>query len=358
MLKFLARLDEPLLMFAPSAYFINFVKRRHLLRDIAFGAALIAAALSVAGSQQQPVIRVPVKLVSAPTLVFSNTGRLIPGLEARDFRVFDDDRLQKINLDAVAAPPVVVVAVQTNQQVRDYLPFIAKVGSVIDTLLLGENGKAAVLSYGDDVNVVTPFETEDVQSAFKKLSPSGRQSHMLDAGMRAIELLKAQPIEGTRVLLFIGQPFDQGSATPLETLRLQAQSANVVIYSLALPIAGKKFVSDTFSFPSMTEQRGGVEVGAELTSLIPALRRGAKSRLGQDPFSQLTAATGGTQTHFRKQAQLENGAIAIGEELRSTYLISYSPDSPQPGYHTIRVEVDIPGARTYTRPGYVRTADE
>jgi hypothetical protein len=92
---------------------------------------------------------------------------------------------------------------------------------------------------------------------------------MLDAGIRAIQLLKTQPIERTRVLLFIGQPFDRGSATPLETLRLQAQAANVVIYSLALPIAGKKFVSDTFRFPSMTGQKGGVEVGAELTSLIP-----------------------------------------------------------------------------------------
>ncbi len=325
---------------------------------LAFVATLIAAAaLCVARGQEQAVIRMPVKLVIAPTLVFSNTGRLIQGLEARDFRLLDDNHLQKINLDGIAAPPVVVVAVQTNQEVRDYLSFIMKVGSVIDTFLLGENGKAAVLSYDDEVNVVMPFEMGDVQSALKKLSPSGQQGHMLDAGIRAIQLLKTQPAERTRVLLFIGQPFDRGSATSLEMLLQQAQSANVVIYSLALPIAGKKFVSDTFSFPSMTGQGGGVEVGAELTSLIPALRRGAKSKLGQDPFSQLTAATGGTQIHFRKQAQLENGAIAIGAELRSTYLITYSPDSAQFGYHSIRVEVDVPGARTYTRPGYVRTAD-
>ena len=42
----------------------------------------------------------------------------------------------------------------------------------------------------------------------------------------------------------------------------------------------------------------------------------------------LTAATGGTQLHFRKQSQLEDGIAAIGIELRSAYLLSYYPNSP------------------------------
>lgn len=317
---------------------------------------LIAAARSLA-SQEPPVIRVPVKLVIAPTLVFSSKGRLIQGLEARDFRLFDNNRPQRINLDALVEAPAVVVAVQTNQDLRDDLPFIARVGSVMDSLLLGENGKAAVLSYGDEVNIVAPFDTGDVQSSLRKLSISGEHAHMLDAGMLAIQMLKTQPAARARVLLFVGQSFDRGSTASLRNLRLQAQAAGVAIYSLTLPVVGKKFVSNTFNIPSMKGKRGGIEAGAELTSLIPALRHSGKARLGQDPFSQLTGAIGGTQIHFRKQAQLENGIIAIGDELRSTYLLTYAPDSAQPGYHSIRMEVDVPGARIYARPGYVRTSN-
>jgi hypothetical protein len=42
----------------------------------------------------------------------------------------------------------------------------------------------------------------------------------------------------------------------------------------------------------------------------------------------------------------------IGTELRSVYVLSYTPDSTAPGYHTIGVEVNVTGATVYTRPGY------
>ncbi len=204
------------------------------------------------------MVRVPVKLVIAPTLVFSSKGRLVQGLEVRDFRLFDDNRPQRINLDEFAEPPAVVVAVQTNQDLCNYLPFIAKVGSVMDSLLLGENGKAAVLSYGDEVSTVAPFDTGDLQSALKKLPISGEDAHMLDAGMLAIQMLKSQPVARARVLVFVGQSFDRGSAATLQELRLQAQAADVSIYSLTAPVVSKKFVSNTFNIPSMRKGREAV----------------------------------------------------------------------------------------------------
>ena len=56
--------------------------------------------VAIAGHAQAPTapiatIRVPVRLVTASTLVFSKDGQLIPNLETSDFRVFDNDRLQK-----------------------------------------------------------------------------------------------------------------------------------------------------------------------------------------------------------------------------------------------------------------------
>ena len=53
-------------------------------------------AAAVIFAQQGSTIRVPVRLVNVPTLVFSREGQLIPGLQATDFRVYDNGRLQKV----------------------------------------------------------------------------------------------------------------------------------------------------------------------------------------------------------------------------------------------------------------------
>ncbi len=177
---------------------------------------LVVAALL--GAQQMPTIRVPVRVVTVPTLVFSGEGQLISGLQKADFRVFDNGRLQTTLLDTTSAPVSVVIAVQVNQEVRSYAPFIAKAGSVVETLLVGETGEAAVIAYNGDVSVAKPFGEGDVQSTLRKLSPAGRPARMIDAGVRAIALLKERPVARARILVFIGQPMDSGSESSLDSL--------------------------------------------------------------------------------------------------------------------------------------------
>jgi hypothetical protein len=104
--------------------------------------------LSAQSPAPTTTIRVPVRLVTAPTLVFSKDGHLIPGLHRADFHVFDNGRLQEPALDTSLRPLSVVIAVQANQDVRDYLPFVAAAGAVVETLLLGESGEVAVIGYG------------------------------------------------------------------------------------------------------------------------------------------------------------------------------------------------------------------
>jgi VWFA-related protein len=182
---------------------------------------------------------------------------------------------------------------------------------------------------------------------------------MLDAGIRAVTLLSQRPPSRARVLLFIGQPMDSGSESTLASLRDSAENANVAIYALTLPELGKAFVSDTFSLQGLSSRsdRGGFKAGIDAAMLLSVLNRRTSAAAAADPFSILTAATGGTQFHFRKQRQLEDAVAAIGVELRSAYLLSYYPDSAEPGYHNVKVEVDVPGAKVFSRPGYWRGTD-
>ena len=169
-------------------------------------ATLILVPYGVA--QQPPTSRVPVRLVSVATLVVSKDGKYIPGLSTGDFRVTDNDRPQTIALDLATLPISLVVAVQADQDVRDCLRFIAKTGALLDNSLAAATGKAALITYDDKIKVAKPFGQGDRQTALKALSPSGHKANMIDAEMRAIDLLKERPGLRSRVLVFIGQPVE------------------------------------------------------------------------------------------------------------------------------------------------------
>src|SRR6476661_2888844 len=96
---------------------------------------------------QTPLIRVPVRLVTAPTLVFSSDDRLVFGLEERHFQIYDNGRTEKPAVDNDYSPVSIAVAIQVNQNVRSHVRVMAKVGSAVDALLVGETGESAVLTY-------------------------------------------------------------------------------------------------------------------------------------------------------------------------------------------------------------------
>jgi VWFA-related protein len=325
-----------------------------MLRVGSAAVGLLVCTAAIAQTDPSLVIRVPVRVVTAPTLVFDRAGRLVPGLAPTDFQLFDNGRPQRFELDPTVDPVSVVVAVQVNRDVRAYLPFISRVGSVVEALLVGETGEGAVIAYNGDVNVIKPFGSGDVQLAMRRIVPSGVRARLYDAVARGIALLEQRPAARNRVLVLIGQPYDDGSDALLADLRKEAERSYISIYSLTLPELGRSFVSDalTLEGPASSAERGGLKASVDLAKLFSVIDRSGTVSAHADPCSVLSAATGGTQIRFRRQSELEGGLSAIGVELRSSYLLSYSPDRADPGYHAISVQVDREGARTYARPGY------
>lgn len=271
-------------------------------------------------------------MVAVPTLVFSKENRLIAGLKTSDFRILDNGISQSIRLDNDYTPVSIVIAIQTNQDVRSSIPYIAKVGSVMEAHLVGATGRAAVLAYSSDIKLLKPFGSGDVALAFRSIAARGVKSRMIDAGLRAIDLLRERKRGEARVLLFIGQGTDRASEASWAALKEQAERENVSIY--ALNSSGTSVASG-----------GNDDLGWLFSTLG---RQDAKG----DPLSPLIAETGGTELHFHGQRELEDAIGTLGVELRSAYLLSFYPSSESPGRHTISVEVSVPGAKTYARPGY------
>ena len=152
----------------------------------------------------------------------------------------------------------------------------------------------------------------------------------------------------------MGQAIDNGSTAKLTELDMLADRENVCVYALQLPLFGKQFVSDSFTLQGLGSQGsiGGYIASVELTKAIPAFKHASTMRAGTDPFSILTERTGGLEMHFRKQRELENGLMAMGGALRTTYHLTYTPDALTPGYHDLSVSVDVPNATVKARKGY------
>ena len=68
---------------------------------------------------------------------------------------------------------------------------------------------------------------------------------------------------------------------------------------------------------------------------------------------RLAAETGGSYYEALSSVELTSIYSELGRRLASQYLLSYSPNNlDEGGFHNIRVEVNVPGLKIRTRPGY------
>jgi VWFA-related protein len=320
--------------------------------------AIPVAAVSIIGFAPEPVFRVPVRVVTVPTAVISPSGQFARGLQPYEFRLFDNDRSQNLHLDHVEEPLSLAIVVQTNNAVRESLPVVRRVASVVEALLLGESGEASVSTFSDEVKTIQPLSASAalLDKAFASISPSGDRSRCLDAVIAAAKQLEAVSINHRGVILLIGQSGDVGSIAQLRDVLRELELNNIVLYSLVMPRVGKDLIQNTVSIRSTNGAFGRADTGimgtVDLGKLIPEIFRGEKAASGQDEVTLLTSEMGGRRIPFRKLRELEDGVSGIGEELHTEYLLSYTPDRNTPGYHRIRVQVDHPDFVVRSRPGY------
>jgi VWFA-related protein len=309
-------------------------------------------AVSAGFAQAPAVIRVPVRVVTVPTAVLSNGRQYVRGLQAGDFRLFDNDRSQNLHLDYVDEPLSIAIAVQTSDAVRAWLPAVRRVPSMVEALLLGETGEASLSTFGDEVKLIQPSTAGSalLDKAFRSVSAAGNKSQCLDAVVSAAEQLEQVSAQRRRVILLIAQSGDAGSRASLRDVLHELELNNIAVYSLVMPRVGKDLVQKTVAVQGVYGT--GIMAGFDLGKLIPEVYRAGKAAAGQDDLTIMTSETGGRQIPFRNLHDLETGISTIAEELHTEYLLSYPPDHFEPGYHRIRVEVKRPEFVVRARPGY------
>jgi VWFA-related protein len=179
---------------------------------------LICTAIG-ANAQERP-FRVETNVVQVPVSVKDTHGRDIENLAARDFRVLDDGIRQEIALDRFdtgVAPTSLAIAIQSSGISTPALVKIRRIGGMIQPLVIGERGEAAVVAFDSEITWLQDFTSNSgaIQSAVKNIrSGAPMQARMLDAVAEIAARMKGR--EGRKVLLLISETRDRGSRTAFE----------------------------------------------------------------------------------------------------------------------------------------------
>jgi VWFA-related protein len=316
-------------------------------------------------------IVVQVKVVIAPTTVLDRSGNYVNGLTIDDFRLSDNGKPQKITSDVTFQPISLVVAVQCSSMLNDILPKIQKIGSMLDASVVGENGEAAVIAFDHRIRTLQDFTSDAgrIDAAMKTIKPGSSTAAQIDAVTTAVRMLAKRPDSHRRVLLLISEKRDKGSEGKLREALTAAEFANVAIYSidishLVAQLTGQQSPMPPDPIPATAQHvpAGAVQTpttvdiqrnSGNFIPLFVEIFKATKSLFIDDSLDVFTRYTGGKQYSFVSQRSLEKAVVAVGEELHSQYLLSYTPDNlDEAGFHEIRVEVNRPRLEVRTRPGY------
>lgn len=307
--------------------------------------ALLFTAVTVAA--QQPTFRTTVPVVIVPTTVTDHRGKYIDGLEAGDFVLLEDGKGRTIKLDhadLVSIPLTVVFLVQANNTAPAVLRKVVKIGSMIEPLITGTRGSAAVLAFGSELRVVQPFtsDAQQITNAFRRIEPEGgKTARMLDAVSAATAMFNDRPNDERRAIFIISESGDRGSKTKLNDAAKAVQLEGAAVF----PMVFSAYTTAFTTKPSDTPPPGYPDLKAAITEPL----RLAKA----DAASTLARYSGGRKTSFTTLQGLETDISSLGEELHSQYLLSYTNDTCAPGLHRIEVKVKShPEAIVRARYGY------
>lgn len=313
-----------------------------------------------------------------PVTVQDRDGNIVNGIQPRQFFLADNSKLQNIVVDVAFHPVSLVVAIQASSSVAAILPQVKKIGPLIENLVVGDQGEAAVMAFDHRFQWKTDFTSDPgrITEALKKITAGSSTSALIDAMDQGVQKLKKRDPSRRRVLLVLSETRDMGSEGRMRDTLLDAELANVIVYTVnmsrmvatltnkpypgpgpynGLPPAMYPMPSNVPATPTSVLQSGQVPgTSVEVVPLLVEIFKDVKAIFVDNPAEKMTKATGGQEFSFFKQRGLEEAISKVGSELHSQYIITYSPSNKEEGgWHDIKIVVqDHPEVRLRYRPGY------
>jgi Ca-activated chloride channel family protein len=250
------------------------------------------------------------------TAVVTESGRFVPGLSPKAFKLFEDGVPQKIQHFAAEGSPLeIVVAIDVSESMTQAMP---QLKNAVKKFLaaLGPKDQVTLAAFNDNMFTLTRRETSAAQRvrAVDRIAPWGGTA-LYDVIVRGVQQLSKQP--GRRVLVVFSDGDDRTSHSTIKTVE-EAVRAN------------------------------------DATLFMVALGRGVREAQLKSGIERLVNLSGGRLIFVERSDELQGPFAEILEELSHQYIVGYESTNPKHNGAWREVKVEVPGTRyaVRARQGY------
>ncbi len=302
-------------------------------------------------SDAQTKIRVNSELVVLPVTVKDQFGELVADLQQTDFRIFDNNVEQSVDVFTVEAFPLsLVVLIDDDLKSKDAAQMTPTLRAI--TAGISASDEALIARFDLSFYPGTAF-TSDLDTLWAELERAQKYSAPSTAG----------PVP------FVSGPFE-GCACPVQAAPTKSnhrptKALDDAIHSAAELLhdrgTGRRkmvlVVSDGANGPQFNQHNYADTLEALLRDNISVYSLAVGSSLSKSKFSRLASYadnSGGDIYYASTSPIMEKLYSQITEEARHEYTLAYVPrgaNSPS-AYHRVEVRVNRPGVSVKTRQGY------
>ena len=273
-------------------------------------------------------VRIDVELALVNVTVTDPYNRLVTGLDADNFRVFEDNVEQEVvNFSSEDVPISIGVIFDHSGSMADKLGK-AKEAAIQFFKTANPQDEFFLVGFNERAELLSPFtdSVEDLQGRIFSVPAKGRTA-LLDAIYLGLSEMKGAH-HAKRALLIISDGGDNSSRYNEKDIKRLVREADTQLYSIG--------IFDPFEYRSRTPE--------ELH--------------GPSLLSEVTELTGGRSFSVEDINELPDIAAKIGMELRNQYVLGYRPSnkSHDARWRKIKIKLrapkGLPPLTAYAKTGY------
>jgi VWFA-related protein len=331
-------------------------------------------------------LSVNVKVVNLPVTVRDKHGKIVTNLSKDNFVLEEDGKPQTIRYfnQENNLPLTVGLLVDTSMSERDNLDKErAASRTFLDQMITRPTDRAFVIHFDRQVELLQDLtadhgkleravgeidSTSAVQSTPTNDQDSGGSHTRRGAGtllydaifLACDEVMKKQTGRKAVVVLTDGE--DRGSQETLNSAIESAQRSETVVYTIyygghedhdnsGFNNGGGRGGYPGGGYPGSRYPGGGYPGGYPGGSRYPRQQESGPN--GKKTLQRIALETGGRYFEVKKKDSVDDVYAAIAEELRTQYMLGYTPPKDQTdGYHSIHLTTKDKDQSVQTRAGY------
>jgi Ca-activated chloride channel homolog len=296
------------------------------------------------------ILKIDTQEVLLPVTVRDRFGQFVPHLKAADFSIYEDNVLQPITSFSLKHLPVhVVLLLDTSSSVTRELEDFKQAASNF-AARLDANDQISVIRFDDKVELVLDWTTNRnaLRRALNRVS-TGRFTNFNDALWLTLRDQLSR-VQGRKAIIVLTDGIDSGRGHKTQQQVLRAvQEAETPIYAVSkteIQRSAEKRALESYEHTSSSALNRIRTDGLKLS--LAALDQ------GEQWLAKLAEETGGRLFLPKSFDELSDAYQQVADELRSQYVIFYTPrDIKRDGrYIPIRVKAKCADCRATSRLGY------